>query len=110
MSFSSLCLIFVSIIVGFVVGKFHERLYWNKLKRFAMAGQTVWIRGIGDVLVLGYSEDEYSIDYVKSDHLKDRRPDEIDPDELNSMTVSVPTNQFLAQFSFDDTVLRATKL
>ncbi len=95
--------------LGGLGGALWERSRWNTLKSVAMAGQTIWVKGIGDVLILGYSNDESKIDYIPTERLEDRHVDEIDPDELNSKTISVPTKQFLVHMA-PDSVIQSARL
>lgn len=96
-------------ILGFYMGKAWEKSQWMKLKKVAMAGQTVWVQGIGDVLVLGYSDDESTIDYIPTEYLEGRDVHDIPYDELDSKTISVPVEQFLTHVA-PDSVIQAARI
>lgn len=95
--------------VGSALVTVNERKKWSKLKRIAIAGQRIYIRGLGTVCVLGYSEDESTVDLIHEKFLGEKMPSEIDEDILNQHTFSVPTTQFITQIA-DTAFLKAAQV
>lgn len=87
----------IAIVVGFALGKSHERNVWRLRGKQIIAGQRVWLKGVGEVFILGYNEDGSLVDYVPEDVLQGKWPSAFSNEELDSHTISVPTDQFLTQ-------------
>lgn len=95
-------------VCGFLFGKKtgvkEERDAWLKLRDIAIPGQRISIKFMGEVFVLGYSDDEEYVDVIHMDFLEDPAdpskflwPSEIDQEILEKNTISIKTKQFLTQ-------------
>lgn len=87
----------VSLAGGFALGKAQERNEWRQRGKQIIAGQRVWVKGMGEVFVLGYNEDGSLVDLVPEDFLQGQWPSAFTNEELDSHTFSIPTDQFLTQ-------------
>lgn len=83
--------------IGFVAGNVLEKRKWLALRQVAIAGQRLWVDNLGEVFILGYSEDEEFVDVVPEEILNGKWPADIDQDVLDRYTISIPVNQFLTQ-------------
>lgn len=106
--FVGLCLIAGSIWFGTKLGTSLANQKFLELSKEPIAGQTVNVRGIGDVFILGRGFDdadsdgvqEEYIDYIAQAILNGRTPADLSDEELDAHTVSVPLKQFLLQCDF----------
>lgn len=87
----------VSLAGGFALGKSHERNEWRQRGKQIIAGQRVWVKGMGEVFVLGYNKDGSLVDLVPEDFLQGKWPSAFTNEELDAQTFSIPTDQFLTQ-------------
>ncbi len=87
--------------VGTIVGALMERRSWMLLKKGAVAGQRIWMTGIGEVFIMGYSEKEDFVDVLPEEFLNGKWPSQIDQEIVDSNIISIPTKQFLTQATFE---------
>lgn len=99
----------ISLIVGFGLGKSHERKIWHTLRKVAIPGQRLWVRGIGEVFILDYSADEQYVNIIPEIFLEGKWPTEFPEDEINKNVISIGVDQFLTQVTFDS-VKQAAKI
>lgn len=89
-------------LVGALFGQATERRKWLALKNVAIPGQRIHVQYLGEVFVLGYSEDEQYVDVISTEFLtspdgKPLWPSQIDQDVLAANTNALKTEQFLTQ-------------
>lgn len=78
---------------------------WEKLRRTPIAGQSVDIPGLGEVMILGLGTAldpttgafSASIDYIPTRILGGKLPSEVDAELLAANTISCPLDRFVAQ-------------
>jgi hypothetical protein len=89
----------ISGITGVIIGHHlpFKKLGLDNSKPTPIAGQRVWLTGIGEVFILGYGTDDLGkivVDYISDEILKGNMPSEISRDLLDTNTVSVPLADF----------------
>lgn len=84
-----------SAFTGYELGKLREKIYWRKMRQMAIPGQRLWITGVGEVFLLGYSDDGIYVDFIPTSFLGERWPSELDVEILDKNTVSVKVDEFL---------------
>jgi hypothetical protein len=97
--------------VGVKFGKVLMSQKFAELRRQPIAGQTIHVRGIGDVFILGFGDDPDDgstyVDYIESRFLEGTdSPGELSDELLERDTVSVPLDNFVAQCDY----VKAAKL
>ncbi len=89
----------VSFGVGSVLGYRQGTEELRAARARLIAGQRVFVDGIGEVLVLGFGQTtqppyEELVDYVPTALLGGKEPHQISLDELDTLTVSAPVRDF----------------
>lgn len=109
----TLVLMGLSLAGGVALGRALERRYWTDLKALAVAGQRLWLKGLGEVFVLGHGEDlegNPTVDIISDDWLNGKWPSEIDVQVLDQNTISIPFDHFVAQMKEESTYLKSAKI
>lgn len=80
-------------------GRASEAQYWHKLRLRPMAGQTMYVPAMGEVVILGRggTDDNLTIDFILSKDLQGRSIPDLDTEELDRLTISEPLDVFVAQ-------------
>lgn len=96
---------------GMRLGKSMALQSFRELAKRPISGQTVNVRGIGDVLITGLgsddlnddgqiTEDEELLFYITQADLKGRQLSELTDSEVELLETSVPVQQFVLQCDF----------